>query len=429
MKTLHIDHHASSEHYPIGASPHVVMNIDDNISIAAFTNMPIRTKITLEGSDSVGSGGFLKKRIRPVGVAIVISLVTIFLIVRYTQESHGSLSKFPSTRTVSFAMPRESVTSDTYSCVAFDMNKVGIEDEASSSLVVKDIVGATPRPSDVELVHHMSLYLCDGVEKNVPFRTRYSCHDTIQCLGRSILAFGFEHMSASIAPTNATVYLPYGVRYHVTKVVVLQVHNNKRIENDESSFQVVVSNSEGSDRVNDDGDDKLAFDVFLDANRDNGIPPSQSSFEVISRTIAPLRGTFNVYELHFHHHSLCVQSVLVVRRENHDRYTFTAHAQGNVSATMVSSPKDDEASVVSLRNVWDEPSLHPNTFRLRRDDVIDVRPGDEWILSCVYDTSSRDDATAFGFRSVDEMCQCYLKSYTTNGIQSVRWSQQLGLLP
>lgn len=411
---------------------------DDDDDADRLSDMPIRSTISIERDrknveddarrpflSSFRNVAFL------LGVAVTIILVS-FLPLRDKKISAPSTSSSrhsPTTphitkppyvfgeneRSYEFKMPEKSVEPDTYSCVAFDLG--------NDSIVITE---ATPKPSSLESVHHMSLYLCEHfyTSNQFAFRTRYTCKETIRCVGRQFLAFGFEHMSsARLEQSVPKTTVPYGAVLYVPRYVVVQVHNNIHIENDASSFEV-KAHTRGD--VSTLSPSKLAFGVMLNADVDGGIPPSIESFVVESREIAPLHdsSSFWVYGIHFHHHSLGLKSVLTLRRGRQIKYEAESGVEGDVVVQLFR----EDGRRVHLRNAMNSSrGAKNNNFRFLRDDVLEVHPNDEWTLSCVFNSTSRHEYTKFGFRASDEMCQCYLQCYTMSGLGSVRWSHSISL--
>jgi hypothetical protein len=65
-------------------------------------------------------------------------------------------------------------------------------------------------------------------------------------------------------------------------------------------------------------------------------------------------------------------------------------------------------------------SLHNNFsyFYFRESSPVEVLPGDELRTTCVYDTTSKNETTRFGWDAQQEMCFALLTFYPVENVQT-----------
>jgi len=290
----------------------------------------------------------------------------------------------------SVTMPKEDVKrSDEYRCIFHPLEE---------GLAIKTLV---PRPSSLAKVHHMTLYTCTdrfGVSPETLAQTKsFQC----QALDSQIdehctVAMGYDgmmlvqmHRQHPDAPLKKPsdkelgLFLPKGYGIHTgagggpARFTLLQVHNNLPIDQDESGFEMELTNA------------PISHDVFQKTlscgDGLSGIPAGRKDYKVSCSTPWHGEKSASALQLHYHFHNTGTEILFEIRDAQ-----GMARSRGHYVAA-----RDEQ------------------NFRPKKDTML-IHKGDSMFVQCNYDTTRRTKTTNFGPRSTDEMCNVFVVAAQNN---------------
>ncbi|CAD6189154.1 unnamed protein product [Caenorhabditis auriculariae] len=253
------------------------------------------------------------------------------------------------------------------------------------------IVGmdAVVQPGNEHLVHHMEIFLC--LENDVqPFSG--NCNDP----NKPKASRSCSHVIAAWAMGEGPISYPSEAGLPIggkgsSRYVMVEIHYNNpgNLANviDNSGFKFIVTPSL---REYDAAIMELGL-IYSDAN---SIPPGQLEFAINAHCISECTenlpaGGINIFGSQLHAHLTGTK-------------LWTSHYRNGVKIGEVNR---DEHYSPHWQHVQ---SVRP---------YVNVRPGDNLITTCVYDTTRRQKTTLGGYGIEDEMCVNYIYYYPASEIE------------
>lgn len=297
------------------------------------------------------------------------------------------------TETVDIRMPNVDVVAganasdatNPYICSYFDMEEIKAEHEIESGLHLDEsqvhITGfeAIIDPAAAQYVHHMIMYSCD---EEAAAEVGYAHNQVVPECGS--MPRGCQEMKWPWAVGSADTELPPNVGIPLggdasSRWLILQMHyyNPALDQNvkDSSGVRVHMTNQL---REHDAGFMQLVSGVG--SFQRQAMPAGQSTVSLSPSFVVPPTCTdwdepLNIFGVFHHEHQVGKKMTIEVQRDG------------------------ENLGPMRLERHFDF-----NHHSLEESAIPQIHPGDEIVMNCWYDTSSRTEAVGFGEGSQDEMC-------------------------